>query len=393
MTHYINQDTALPLLLACLALVIAIVELAAYLPKVTRVSRAVKSQDDEPMPASGYPKVSIVIYCHNDSDGLAALLPSLLSQDYPEEFEIIVVNDGRDYLTEALVNSHEGEAVRIYHTFTPRDTRNLSRKKLALTLGIKAASHDAIVHVTSSTRVVSPYWLRLMAHPLADSATDVVIGYASVVEAGGNRSRSRDDDRLIDSVHYLSSAICGNAYRGDGDNLAYSKSLFFRMKGFNNSINLHYGDDDIFVADASTAENTAVVIAREAQVETVNDNPADDYMYSKLRHAFTAKFAGTRQHLFYGIGSMLLWCWFALSVAAVATAPLNPVVIGVVAVTAVALWTPFMIAWNNAAKALGSRRFLLSVPFFMMWRPMLNFVYLLKSKKIHDAQYAWQTTS
>ena len=162
------------------------------------------------MPASGYPKVSIVIYCHNDSDGLAALLPSLLSQDYPEEFEIIVVNDGRDYLTEALVNSHEGEAVRVYHTLTPRDTRNLSRKKLALTLGIKAASHDAIVHVTSSTRVVSPHWLRLLAHPLPDRATELHIGYAPVVDATGNPSRPREHDRLLDRVHYLSSARCGS---------------------------------------------------------------------------------------------------------------------------------------------------------------------------------------
>lgn len=393
MTQYINPDTTLPLVFACLAMAIAIVELTAYLPRVTRLSRAVKKQDNTPLAASGYPKTSIVVYCHNDAKGVASLLPSLLDQDFPEEYEIIVVNDGRDHATEALINSQEEGDVKIYHTFTPGDTRNLSRKKLALTLGIKAAAHDVIVHVTSLTRVPSAQWLRYMTAPFIDRSIDVAIGYATVAENGGNRSRTRDDDRLIDSVHYLSSALCGKACRGDGNNLAYRKSRFFAIKGFSNSINLHYGDDDIFVADASTSDNTAVVVATPSHAVTVSENPATDYMYSKLRHAFTAKFAGTRQHLYYGIGSLLLWCWLAFSITAVSLAPVNPVVTGIVAIAALSLWIPVMIAWNNAAKALQSRRFLFSAPVFLMLRPLLNFVYLLKSKKIHDAQYAWQSTN
>ncbi len=392
-TQYINSDTALPLIFAGIALVMAIVELAVYLPGVAAVARAAKQRGaGGPDVNRCYPKVSVVVYGYNDSDGIAELLPALLEQDYPEEYEIIVVNDGRDYRTEALVNSMTVGKVRVYHTFTPRDTRNISRKKLALTLGIKAASHEAIVHVMSTTRVQSPSWLRYMASPLGGIGTDVVIGYASVMEEGGNRSRTRDDDRLIDSVHYLSSALRGKAYRGDGSNLAYRRSLFFDMKGFSNSINLHYGDDDIFIADASTGGNTAVALAPEARVVTVSANPATDYLYSKLRHAFTAKFSGTREHLFYGIGSLLLWCWLAFSIVAVLLAPLNPVVAGIVTVTALCLWIPFIITWRNVAKALGSRRFMLSVPLFLMSRPLRNFACLLKSKKIHDAQYAWQST-
>lgn len=393
MAQYINSDTALPLILACLALTIALIELTAYLPRVAKVSRTVKAQGEEPVAGSGYPKASIVVYSHSDADGIAELLPGLLGQDYPEEYEIIVVNDGRDDSTEALLNSLDEGDTRIYHTFTPRDTRNVSRKKLALTLGIKAASHEAIIHVTSATRVMSPLWLRRMAYPLGTDGTDVVIGYASSAENDGNRSRTRDNDKLIDSVHYLSSAIKGKTYRGDGNNLAYRRSTFFSLKGFSNSLNLHYGDDDIFVADASTPGNTVVMISPEAQVIAASDNPADDYMYSKLRHAFTAKFAGTREHFFYGFCSLLMWCWLAACVTAIVLSPLNPVVYGIAALSAIALWIPVIIAWSNAAKALQGRKFLLSVPLFLMWRPIHNFVYLLKSKKIHDAQYAWQTTS
>lgn len=188
-TQYINSDTALPLIFAGIALVMAIVELAVYLPGVAAVARAAKQRGaGEPYVSRCYPKVSVVVYGYNDSDGIAELLPALLGQDYPEEYEIIVVNDGRDYRTEALVNSMAVGKVRVYHTFTPRDTRNISRKKLALTLGIKAASHEAIVHVMSTTRVQSPSWLRYMASPLGGIGTDVVIGYASVMEEGGNRS-------------------------------------------------------------------------------------------------------------------------------------------------------------------------------------------------------------
>jgi len=363
------------------------------------VPRCVKRQADEGLPDGiTYPPVSVIVYTFNNAHGLEELIPQLRRQDYPGKFDIIVVNDGKDDATEGLLNRMSTEhGPRLYHTFTPRDTRNLSRKKLALTLGIKASSGDCIVNVTADTRVLSDNWLRHMAAPFTDSDTEIVIGYAAPdSDADTARgARGRRHDRLMDSVYYLASALAGKTYRGDGDNLAYRRDTFFRMKGFSNSLNLHYGDDDLFVCEASTSDNTAVVLAPDAQVisTVTGDRPEKVYRYKKMRYDFTSRFAGRGQHIFYGTLSLLLWIWFGLTAAAIAVAPLNPVSLAVSAVSALSVWLPLMIAWNSAAKSLGSKRFLLSVPFFLMWRPLRNIVYRLRSRKIHDAQYAWQSQS
>ncbi len=399
MTRYITPDNWLALALACASLILALVTIAVYRRRLISVPRCVKRQSDAGLPDRiTYPSVSVIVYSFNNAKGLEELIPQLRRQNYPGKFDIIVVNDGKDDATEGLLNRMSTEDVpRLYHTFTPRDTRNLSRKKLALTLGIKAAAGDCIINVTADTRVHSDNWLRLMAAPFTDPATEIVIGYAApdndIYTARG--ARGRRHDRLIDSVYYLASALAGKTYRGDGDNLAYRRDTFFRMKGFSNSLNLHYGDDDLFVYEASTTGNTAVVLAPDAQVisTVTGDRPEKVYRYKKMRYDFTSRFAGRGQHLFYGTLSLLLWIWLGLTVAAVAVEPLNPVSLALCAISALSLWLPMMMIWNSAAKCLGSKRFLLSAPFFIMWRPLRNIVYRLRSRKIHDAQYAWQSQS
>ncbi|MFG6381496.1 MAG: glycosyltransferase [Muribaculum sp.] len=399
MTRYITPDNWLALSLACASLVLALTAVMVYRRRIISVPRCVKRQAAEGLPDdTACPPVSVIVYSFNNPEGLQELIPQLRRQDYPGKFDIIVVNDGKDDATERLLNRMSAEeGPRLYHTFTPRDTRNLSRKKLALTLGIKAAAGDCIVNVTSDTRVMSDNWLRLMAAPFADPGTEIAIGYAAPDSAADTArgARGRRHDRLMDSVYYLASALAGKTYRGDGDNLAYRRDTFFRMKGFSNSLNLHYGDDDLFVCEASSADNTAVVLAPDAQVISTfsSDRPEKIYRYKKLRYDFTSRFAGRGQHIFYGTLSLLLWIWLGLTAAAVAIEPLNPVSLAICAVSTLSLWLPLMTAWNSAAGSLGSKRFLLSVPFFLMWRPLRNIVYRLRSRKIHDAQYAWQSQS
>src|SRR3546814_11499185 len=67
-------------------------------------------------------------------------------------------------------------------------------------------------------------------------------------------------------MSYLSYALKGNAYMGVGRNLGYTKSLFFRGKGFATHMHTPSGDDDLFVNQNATPHNTAICIEPEAQV-------------------------------------------------------------------------------------------------------------------------------
>lgn len=70
--------------------------------------------------------------------------PLFLSQDYPD-YEVIVVNDGEDSDSEDVLKILSSENKHLYYTYVPVDTQYLSHKKLALTMGIKAAKNDILL--------------------------------------------------------------------------------------------------------------------------------------------------------------------------------------------------------------------------------------------------------
>ncbi|WP_290450855.1 glycosyltransferase, partial [uncultured Muribaculum sp.] len=281
----------------------------------------------------------------------------------------------------------------LYHTFTPHDTRNVSRKKLAITLGIKAARYESIVLVTADSRITSQRWLEKMARHFNDPEKDIVIGYAfpDLDNVANTPSRSEVHDWLIDIVHYLAAALDGHTYRGDGDNLAYRRSLFFKNKGFSQSLNLSYGDDDVFIHQCSTPRNVAVELSRESHVSTSFANPREAMKRKKLQYTFTSSHAGKWQHRLYGFCLALLWVWLLLTAASIAIAPRNIIVIGSNIVVALLLWVPLIASWNSASRALGGHRFFFSVPLALLWRPIRNIIYYIKSHRAHSGQYAWQT--
>lgn len=389
-----SLPSSLPYCLAAIAAVCALTVLVFSLRNVGKVTNLVKKQNlEEPDDDDAWPDVSIIVYSYNDADGLAELLPTLINQDYPGVYEIIVVNDGADIATDELLTALEKEHSGLYHTFTPRDTSNLSRKKLALMLGIKAARHDILHLLTSESRLPSENWLKLMTRNFKKPGTQIVIGYAYPdPECDTERGHSlRSHDHLIDGVQYLSAAISGRAYRADGDNLSYRRSLFFDNKGFSGSLQLAYGDDDVFISEVSTRANTRVEIASEAQVATVTEDPRKRFRHKKSRYSFTSKFVRRGRLRLYSVISALLWIGPALSAASVCTSPLNPIVWGINAAIGLAVWIPLIIVWRNAAKALNAAPFGASVPLTLMMRPLRNLGYRLHRHEVREPRFTWET--
>lgn len=78
----------------------------------------------------------------------------IFAQDYPAPLEVIVVNDGKNEDVRDAVTRLRTRHRDLHITFTPMQARNLSHKKLAVTVGIKAASHDAVLHDRTTLHAV-----------------------------------------------------------------------------------------------------------------------------------------------------------------------------------------------------------------------------------------------
>lgn len=106
--------------------------------------------------------ISVIIPAHDDAEELDKHLPLLLSQQYDGDYQVIVVAEQGDSDTEDVLK-RVGNNPHLYTTFIPNSSRYMSRRKLSITLGVKAARYEWIILTDAFSSPQSDEWLRNMA--------------------------------------------------------------------------------------------------------------------------------------------------------------------------------------------------------------------------------------
>ena len=229
------------------------------------------------------PAVSVVVCAHNEHTNLQDYLALLLNQDYPC-YEVIVVDDSSEDGSDLLLERWSRQYGHLYHTFVPQGARVLSNKKLALTIGIKAANHDYILLTDADCCPESKYWIREMMTGFAQEQTEVVLGFSPYFEKKGLLNRLIGYDTLFNGLQYMGMARAGKPYMGVGRNLAYKRETFFSTGGFKGLLSNRAGDDDLFVNRIATRKNTTVVCNRDSLMWSVPKTTWREWFYQKRRH-------------------------------------------------------------------------------------------------------------
>lgn len=388
---YFSVSNILPLgLAACgVAFVAALYLIVFYRRRVVRVAKAAKAQAEAervcPVADSALPPLSVVVYCSDHHTGLEKLLPQIFAQSYPAPFEVIVVNDGTSENVEEVVGRMALLHPNLHYTFAPDSAYNLSRRKLCLQLGIKAAHHPYVVLTSSECSVESANWLRAMARPFAQGKS-VALGYATF---GGLKGSFNRFDEVATTLPWLNAALGGKPYRGTGFNLAYRRQLFFDVKGFSKSLTLHHGDDDLFINQIATADNTSAVLTPDSLLTAEFYRPAKALREYRLRHCFTGRKLPKGQRRLMGLGTVAMWVWLAATVVgAVFTIP-NMLPSCVLAALIPAVWLPLVFAWRSSARVLGVKLCGWLLPWQMMHRCLRNTLYRLRCSASSRRNYTW----
>ncbi len=324
------------------------------------------------------PKLSVIVYAYTEIEETEQYIRKVMEQDYPN-FEVILVNEGSAETISILKERFGTTYPNLYITFIPYDVHNLSRRKLAYTVGMKAASGDIALTTVSNCRIPSSRWLSDMMGPfVADSSIDVVLGYTHVDfrELHGADKWYRQMDATLTACQWIGSARMGSPYRGDGFNLAYKRELFFRQKGYSQTIHLVNGDDDIFLIPIMDGDNTAVAISPDSILTTEWEEAAGRVLAAtKERYQFTARFLPQLPFVRAGIGSIMQWLTLIGAVcAAVAGLPSYSALI-IAAVFLTVVWTTETLIYRRTARRLESICLWWSFPLFLLWHPFGNLIF------------------
>jgi cellulose synthase/poly-beta-1,6-N-acetylglucosamine synthase-like glycosyltransferase len=231
--------------------------------------------------------VSVIVCAHDEEENLKELLPQLLNQDYPN-FEVIVVNDrSNDGTYDFLLEETKKDArVRMVHVKSTPE--HVNAKKFALTLGIRAAAHEWILLTDADCRPRSQQWIASMSQQFG-ADTQFVLGFSPYQQKTGFLNKFIQFESFVTALQYLAFAWLRNPYMGVGRNLAYRKSLFLEKKGFNNFQHVTGGDDDLFVNQHASANNTRVQFSPEAGVLSVPETTWKSFFHQKIRHLSVGK--------------------------------------------------------------------------------------------------------
>lgn len=232
--------------------------------------------------------VSVIICARNEAENLQANLPSVLTQNYAD-FEVIVVNDCSTDDSQDILESFKKIYGNLKIVTVTENKRFKTGKKYALTMGIKAAKNEYLLLTDADCQPSSPNWIELMQEKFS-TEKEIILGYSPYRKTGGLLNTFIRFETLKTAISYLSAALNNNPYMGVGRNLSYTKSLFFRSKGFAEHMHLISGDDDLFINKNATKQNTAVQINPDARTHSDAKSTLSSYYRQKRRHMGVGKY-------------------------------------------------------------------------------------------------------
>ena len=132
---------------------------------------------------------------------------------------------------------------------------------MALNVGIKSAHYEHLLFTTPDVYPSSDRWLSLMANGFRRG--EIVLGYCGMERGKGFASYLIRTWRMMHSVDWISSAVCGRPYRGMRQNYGFTKRLYFGANGFSH-LNMNIGEDDLFMSRIIAPGNVSVVLSPRA---------------------------------------------------------------------------------------------------------------------------------
>jgi glycosyltransferase involved in cell wall biosynthesis len=146
---------------------------------------------------------SIIIAARNEHHNLLHHLPSILEQEYPGDFEVLIVNDQSVDDSEFYLKnlSMKYEHLKVVHVKNP--IVFFTGKKFPLSIGIKSASYNTLLLTDADCVPSSKVWLKTMAEAYSTDSIEMVLGYGAYKIKKGLLNYILRFETLRTAIHYF----------------------------------------------------------------------------------------------------------------------------------------------------------------------------------------------
>ncbi len=230
--------------------------------------------------------ISVIIPARNEEKNIGTLLEALGRQEYPAHLiEVIVIDDDSEDKTADIIRSYP--AVRLLFL---KETALNSHKKKALEIGIAAARGELIVTTDADCRP-SPRWLKTLASFAGEHHSVFIAAPVSI----------NCDDSIVQTfqaidfmvLQGITAAVVHKKWMTmcNGANLAYQKSIFNEVNGFEGIGQIASGDDMLLMHKIWKKHPAGVhyLKSKQAIVETAPVKNWKEFFQQRIRWASKAR--------------------------------------------------------------------------------------------------------
>jgi len=321
------------------------------------------------------PPISVIICARDEQENLEKNLPLVLEQNYPN-YEVVVVNDSSADNSDIVLKRLSKQYSHLKTTEIKKDQKFTHGKKLAVTIGIKAAKNECLLFTDADCYPVSNNWISKMAENFTKD-NSIVLGYGGYKHQPGLLNTLIRYDTVTIALQYLTYALSGFPYMGIGRNMGYKKDLFYKNKGFSGHYHIESGDDDIFINQTANKKNTKIQISKETIVRSEPQQNFIAWFKQKKRHLKAASFYNKKTKwrlLTEAYSRMFFYVSFILSL--IYFTEFHLYIIGIFLLRLVIK----SIVINNISKRLCEKYLLLLSPFYDLLLPLFNFIGIISNK-------------
>ena len=320
--------------------------------------------------AENQPPVSILITAHDNLAELERNLPMFLRQQYAADYQVIVVCQSTDGETQDFLKRTAAENPHLYYTYIPESSRYMSRKKLQITLGVKAAKHEWIILTEPNCRPSNDKWLQTMARQCQDP-NHLVLGYVALDE---ETKSVRRFDSIRKAYYVLRRAQQTYGYRSHMPNVAFRKSDFMKEQGYQGNLEYVRGEYDFLVNKYAHCGDTATELDCDAWL--IREAPSSKswhnaHLYLQASRKSLERAGSMRTLMFFDHLMPHLSLMATLAVAAYSILMKNWILTGCAGFSFLLLFIVRMLIANKAIRHFDDGIAMFKLPFFeygIIWR-------------------------
>ena len=320
--------------------------------------------------AENQPPVSILITAHDNLAELERNLSMFLRQQYAADYQVIVVCQSTDGETQDFLKRTAAENPHLYYTYIPESSRYMSRKKLQITLGVKAAKHEWIILTEPNCRPSNDKWLQTMARQCQDP-NHLVLGYVALDE---ETKSVRRFDSIRKAYYVLRRAQQTYGYRSHMPNVAFRKSDFMKEQGYQGNLEYVRGEYDFLVNKYALCGDTATELDCDAWL--IREAPSNKswhnaHLYLQASRKSLERAGSMRTLMFFDHLMPHLSLIATLAVAAYSILMKNWILTGCAGFSFLLLFILRMLIANKAIKHFDDGIAMFKLPFFeygIIWR-------------------------